>query len=469
MVDIQNLQDELKIIENRNFYEMEETECLTTIETFHTRIKDLPIWKKLENYDEFFAITTLCDDFIEANEELKATNPMEWYKWICNQNLDIQYLVVLYLINDIPSVLDFFRFIAKNADANKTDVISVVLIHNYIHLVTRNKQFPIKFDDDFKKDIDELLEALDTDAVFFPVFYALLSNIWVFNEYTAYYGNIRYAFIDKLLEKYESICTDIINNTNWDKTKNALYTRLIIFMSLDEKPADLRNFLWQEIKDFITHEKFLQVKFGDGSNDSDLLLTVSSFLADSDDCLDKIKAELDLGNTKSYGSTSYDVDYRAIEEQCYLFAAAAFASQSLYTQEKKEQAETLYNYLLEEFNNYIAYNIPSGYDTPHSFSAVPNAISAVWLNMVFFNISDDKIIESLDAIKDLDNKMMAAYTYLDKTKKYRGADAISVKIKDYIKPLLPIADDWFANEYANKNVVEWRQKLLHNIKEEVKK
>ena len=468
MIDILTLQDELKVIDNRNFYEMEETECLTYIESFHDRIKDFPVWKKLENYDEFFAITTLTDDFFDDNEKLKTENPIAWYTWLCNQNLDIQYLVVLYLIHDIPSVLDFFRFIAKNADTNKTDAISVVLIHDYIHLVTRNKQFPIKYDDDFKKDIDELLAVLDSDEVFFPVFYALLSNIWVLNEYTAYYGNIRYSFIDKLLEKYESICTNIINSPNWDKTKNALYARLIIFMSLDERPSDLRESLWQDIQDFVANEKFLQVKFGDGSNDSDLLLTIASFLADSDDCLDKIKVELDLRNMKSYGSTSYDVDYRAIEEQCYLFAVAAFASQSLFNQEKKEQAQILYNYLLGEFNNYIAYNIPSGYDAPHSFSAVPNAISAVWLNMVFFNIPEDKIIESLDAIRDLDNKMMAVYTYFDKTKKHKGVDAVSSKIKEYIKPLLPIADNWFSNEYANRNVVEWRQRLLRNIKEEVK-
>lgn len=467
MENILTIQDELKLIRNRNFDGMDDNDYIDYIESFHNRIKDFSVWKKLENYDQFFAITILTDTFIAENKNEREKNQIDWYKWLCNQNMDIQYLVVLYLIEDIPSVLEFFKYLSQNMDINNSSLVSVVLIHRYINLVTSNKDFPIKFDEDFKKDIDALLVALDSDGIFFTVFYSLLSNIWVYNSYTAYFRDIRYAFIDRLLEKYASNCIDIIRNDKWEKNKNALLARLIIFMSLDDKPFDLRESLWQEIRTFVTQEKFIQAKVGDGTNDSDLLLTIASFLANADDCIDKLKVVLFEGNVQSYGSVKYEVDYKAIERQCYLFAVAAFASQILYNQEKKELADKLYTYLLDEFNNYIAYNVPFGYDTPHSFSAVYNAIDAVWFNMMFFDVSDDKIIESLDSIKDLDNKMMAAYIYFIETKKYKGDDAVSLKIKEFIKLLLPIIESWFSNEYANENILEWRQKLLNRIKEEV--
>ena len=144
-------------------------------------------------------------------------------------------------------------------------------------------------------------------------------------------------------------------------------------------------------------------------------------------------------------------------------------SSDLFNQNKTESACALYNYLLDSFNEYIAYNVPDGYDSPDSFSAVPNAIGAIWLNMVFFDITEEKIICSLDAIKNLDNKLLAIYTYFDKTRKHRGENAVFPKLKEYVENLIPIAEEWFKNEYASKNILLWRQNIFHAIKEEMKK
>ena len=469
MKDITSISDEVKVIENRNFYDLSEESCIEYINTFHNRINDYSVWKKLDNYDEFFALTTLTDSFFDENINEKKENPKNWYDWVCNQKLDIQYLIVLYLLNDISEVLEFFRFLAEDKKVANIGVIPILLIHRYLNLVTRLREFPIKFDEGFKEDIDNLLNALKSDKVFFSVFYSLLSNIWVFNKYTSYYENIRYAFIDRLLEKYETQCIYVINSAEWDKTKNALYSRLIIFMSLDNKPLELKDSLWHQILDSIESEKFLQLKVGDGTNDSDLLLTIASFLADDDDCFGKVKSALDKGNNKTYGSVNYDVNYREIEKQCYFFTVASFTAQSLFNQNKTESACALYNYLLDSFNEYIAYNVPDGYDSPDSFSAVPNAIGAIWLNMVFFDITEEKIICSLDAIKNLDNKLLAIYTYFDKTRKHRGENAVFPKLKEYVENLIPIAEEWFKNEYASKNILLWRQNIFHAIKEEMKK
>ena len=467
MTNITNLADELKLIENRNFCDMDEKSCLKYLEAFHKRIKNLSLWKKLDNYDEFFAITTLTDAFFEENEQEKKENIENWYRLICNSNLDMQYLIVLYLFNNIQSVFNFYIFLSKSQkiDCNS---ISIVLMHRCINLLTRNKGFPIKYDDLFKKDVEALLDALNSNEVFFSAFYALLSNIWVFNTYTAYYENIRYAFIDRLLNQHEPKCSDVIYSDKWDKTKSALYSRIIIYMSLNSKSLSLREKLYNEIIDFVSREKYIQLKIGDGTNDSDLLLTIASFLADDDDCYDKIKNSLNINMVQTYGSMTYDVNYRAIERQCYFYSAGAFASQMLVIQKKYDKADKLYNFLLDSFNEYIAYNIPDGYDTPLSFSAVPNAISAMWLNMSFFSISEEKIISSLEAIKNLDNKILAAYAYFDKTNKQKGENAISQKVKDYINDIVPIAENWFSNAYANKNVSVWRQKLLHDVKEVLK-
>lgn len=282
-----------------------------------------------------------------------------------------------------------------------------------------------------------------------------------------YYEDIRYAFIDKLLESYESKCIEVINSTKWEKTKKSLYSRLIIFMSLNERPLELRKLLWQEILDFISNEENMPLKIGDGSNDSDLLLIIASFLADSEDCLDIIKTELNNRSYRSYGSLKYDVNYTFIKKQLYFYCVGAFASQLLFRQNKQELAEKLYKDLLDSFNAYICYNVPSGYDNPHSFSEISSVISVIWLNMVFFNISDEKIIESFSSINNLDNKLLAAYTFFDKAKKHKNSGEISPKIKNYVNSFIPIAENWFENEYASEKIYLWRLKLLNDVKEKV--
>lgn len=463
MKNIATIKEELKVIENRNFYGLHEKSCIECIENFQNRIKGFSIWRQLNDYDDFFAMTTLTASFLEENIKEKEKNPVNWYKWICNQNIDIQYLIILYLVDDISSILDFFKFLVTGKC--ETNVISVILTRKYIHVVTRRKEYPIKFDGSLKKEILDLINNLSSDNIFFPVFFALLSNIWVYNKYTLYYEDIRYAFIDKLMESSESKCIEVINSTKWEKTKKSLYSRLIIFMSLNEKPLELRKLLWQEILDFISNEENMLLKIGDGSNDSALLLMIASFLADSDDCIDMIKTELNNRTYRSYGYLKYDVNYCLIKQQLYFYCVAAFVSQLLFSHNKQELAEKLYKYLLDSFNVYICYNIPSGYDNPHSFSDISSAISAIWLNMVFFNIPDEKIIESFSLINNLDNKLLAAYTFFDKAKKHKISEEISPKIKSSVNSFIPIAENWFENEYASEKIYSWRQKLLNDVKE----